>query len=33
MSDEYKWKKSYTYVLLLNAMYILIFFILMEMYS
>ncbi|CAA9201105.1 hypothetical protein Flavo103_29340 [Flavobacterium collinsii] len=28
-----KWKKSYTYVLVANAIYILIFFLIMKLYS
>ncbi|SHL47159.1 hypothetical protein SAMN05444484_1011595 [Flavobacterium chilense] len=28
-----KWKKSYTYVLIANAIYILIFFLIMQLYS
>lgn len=30
---KHEWKKSYTIVLLLNALYILIFYLLMEIYS
>lgn len=33
MEEKYQWKRSYNYVLILNALYILIFFILMEVYS
>ena len=31
--DEFKWKRSYTIVLLLNAFYILLFYFLMQMYA
>ncbi len=30
---EFKWKRSYTIVLLLNAFYILLFYFLMQMYA
>ncbi|ESU18605.1 hypothetical protein FCR2A7T_29030 [Flavobacterium cauense R2A-7] len=31
--EEFKWKRSYTIVLLLNAFYILLFYFLMQMYA
>jgi hypothetical protein len=33
MEEKHKWKKSYSIVLILNAIYILIFYLLMEIYS
>lgn len=32
-NKKHQWKKSYTIVLLLNALYILLFYLLMEIYS
>ena len=33
MEKKHQWKKSYTLVLLINAIYILIFYLLMEIYG